>query len=111
MLKALAYYTNTIASQVYIVPNQPVTFNSDPTKTPRSEDSLIAYTWNSFMDKYENKSGNVDVKTYEWLGHLPMAKTSVRAMDVVQDFVYKLNGVSIKKFTVSGGSKRGKLNV
>lgn len=110
MLKSLAYSTNSITSQVYIVPNQPIIFSSDPSKTARSEDSLIAYTWNAFMDRYENKSSAnlpIDVKTYEWLGHLPMAKTSMRAMDVVQDFIYKLNGVSISKFTIGGGSKRG----
>lgn len=77
-----------------MVPNQPLTFAGE-TKS-RTEDSLIAYTWDKYL------RGGDDA----WPARLPMTKAAVRAMDTVTAFCGK-EGVKVAKFVVAGGSKRG----
>ncbi|MCX5771581.1 MAG: PhoPQ-activated protein PqaA family protein [Candidatus Hydrogenedentes bacterium] len=69
----------------------------------RDEDEIIAYTYNKFFETYA--AGEPDPT---WPLLLPMAKSAVRAMDTVQDFMKKLSTpVTIKDFVVTGASKRG----
>jgi PhoPQ-activated pathogenicity-related protein len=72
------------------VPNQPL--YGDLT-----EDALISYTLNEFR-----KSGD-----YSWPLLFPMAKSAVRAMDVIQEFSKEKIKKEITGFVVSGASKRG----
>ncbi len=97
-MKQLARDTKTIAAAVYMIPNQPLIF-SDAGGWGRSEDALIAYTW----DKYY-RTGNE-----EWPARLPMTKAVVRAMDTVQAFCASDAGgrIGVRDFVVAGGSKRG----
>jgi hypothetical protein len=39
----------TVASEIYDIPNEPLTFAGDAFG-PRSEDQIIAYTWRKFLD-------------------------------------------------------------
>jgi PhoPQ-activated pathogenicity-related protein len=89
--------TNTVAAELHMVPNQPLTFNGDG--HPRKEDDLIAYCHIQFMD-----SGDPT-----WLPRLPMVKSAVRAMDAVTELMASEQGgkTAIQKFVVAGGSKRG----
>ena len=66
---------------------------------PRSEDAIIAYTW----DKYLRTGDDT------WPLRLPMTKSAVRAMDTIGTFCRSTagGGVTVDKFVVSGGSKRG----
>lgn len=77
------------------VPNQHLTFSG--ASKPLREDDLIAYAWEKFLkDPVQNRY---------WLPRLPMVKSVIRAMDMVQEFTgekYDISG-----FVVSGGSKRG----
>lgn len=92
-----AQATNTVVADLGMVPNQPLVFNQDG--KPRREDDLIAYCHIKFMDTGDPT----------WLPRLPMVKSAVRAMDAVTEFLASNEGgkTPIKKFVVSGGSKRG----
>ena len=81
------------------MPNQPITFRDDPSKQPRTEDDLIAYTWNKFLETGDAR----------WPAQLPMTKSAVRAMDAVTAFSASPagGGATVSRFVVSGASKRG----
>lgn len=89
--------TNSVAAELRMIPNQPLTFNGDG--KPRVEDDLIAYCWVKYMD-----SGDAT-----WLPRLPMVKSAVRAMDTVTALLAGDQGgrVAVEKFVVAGASKRG----
>lgn len=63
----------------------------------RREDALIAYTFDQYL-----RTGEPD-----WPLLLPMVKSAVRAMDVVQRLARERWDYSIERFTVAGASKRG----
>ena len=96
MMTAIAQYTGAVVAELRMVPNQPLIFNDDPTKRPRTEDSFIAYTWNNYL-----KTGDET-----WPARMPMTKAAVRAMDTVTAFLKEQN-TPIDKFVVAGASKRG----
>ena len=98
MLAQIAVQSKTVLVDLKQVPNQPLIFADDP-GNERSEDAIIAYTWDKFLK----------TKDPTWPLQLPMAKSAVRAMDTVQDHLNKATGgkVQIKDFVVAGGSKRG----
>lgn len=94
---AVAKVAKTVAVELRMVPNQTLIFHGDGKE--RKEDDLIGYTWDQYL-----KTGDET-----WPARLPMVKSAVRAMDSVQEFLASEQGgkVSINKFVVSGGSKRG----
>jgi PhoPQ-activated pathogenicity-related protein len=79
------------------VPNQPLVFPDGG--GPRSEDEIIAYTYLKFLQTGDET----------WPLLLPMVKSAVRAMDTIQKHLRSVDSgaMDIKKFVVSGGSKRG----
>lgn len=93
----VAAQTETVVAQLNNVPNQPTIFAGE-TKG-RSEDSLIAYTWDKFLRTGDEK----------WPARLPMTKAAVRALDTITAFCASDEGgkVKVDKFFVAGGSKRG----
>ena len=93
----LAKGSGSVVTELKMVPNQPVVFNGETRK--RTEDSLIAYTWDKFLRTGDGK----------WPARLPMTKAAVRALDTITDFCAKEEGgkVTVDKFVVCGGSKRG----
>jgi PhoPQ-activated pathogenicity-related protein len=97
MLTSLALATGSVASMLQDVPNEPLTFAGE-TKA-RSEDAIIAYTWDKYLRTGDEK----------WPLRLPMTKSAVRAMDTVTAFCHSAAGgnVNVDKFVVAGGSKRG----
>ncbi|WP_252177372.1 PhoPQ-activated protein PqaA family protein [Endozoicomonas sp. 4G] len=81
------------------VPNQPLTFEDG---VPRSEDDLVAFSWQTFLEDPEN-NGFMPV---QW----PMVKSVIRAMDALCEFSATLSKQSdsrIAEFIVAGASKRG----
>lgn len=99
MLTQIALQSKTVVIDLKTVPNQPLVFSDDPTAKERSEDEIIAYTFDKFV-----RTGDGS-----WPLLLPMVKSAVRAMDTVQDFIPKATDGKLKvnQFVVSGGSKRG----
>jgi PhoPQ-activated pathogenicity-related protein len=97
-LASLATVTQSVVSQVYDVPNEPLTFANDP-YGPRKEDEIIAYTWRKFLDSGDST----------WPLRLPMTKAAVRAMDTITSFAATVEGGShrVDRFVVTGASKRG----
>jgi len=95
---ALAIMTQSIISEVYQVPNQPLIFKND-SFGPRIEDEIIAYTWRKFLDGGDSN----------WPLRLPMTKAAVRAMDTVSSFAASKEGGRnrVDHFVVTGQSKRG----
>jgi PhoPQ-activated pathogenicity-related protein len=96
-LVRIALDTQSVVAEVKMVPNQPLVFAGET--EGRKEDSLIAYTWDKFLRTGDPK----------WPARLPMTKAAVRAMDTVTAFCTSAEGgnVTIDKFVVAGGSKRG----
>jgi PhoPQ-activated pathogenicity-related protein len=97
ILWTIAQETGAVTAELRMVPNQPLTFAGDG--QARREDALIAYTWDRYMRTGDEK----------WPARLPMTKAAVRAMDAVTAFAKSPagGGVSVEKFVVAGGSKRG----
>jgi PhoPQ-activated pathogenicity-related protein len=98
LLTAIAAETKTVVGEVRMVPNQPLVFVGDEAR-PRTEDALVAYTWDKFL------RGGDDY----WPARLPMTKAAVRAMDAITAFCASAQGGSVKvdRFVVTGASKRG----
>jgi PhoPQ-activated pathogenicity-related protein len=93
----LAKGSGSVVTELKGVPNQAVTFKGETRK--RSEDSLIAYTWDKFLRTGDPK----------WPARLPMTKAAVRALDTITDFCAsdECGKKAVDKFVVCGGSKRG----
>mmetsp|Transcript_34025 Transcript_34025/g.43883 ORF Transcript_34025/g.43883 Transcript_34025/m.43883 type:complete len:532 (-) Transcript_34025:234-1829(-) len=100
---ALSMGTGTISAALFQIPNEHIVFSSDPIQKSRSEDAIIAFTWDHFLK---------DSSDPTWLVRFPMVKAVLRAMDTVTDFVEssslpELAGYSPTYYAVSGASKRG----
>ncbi len=81
------------------VPNEPTTFPAQGETAPLTEDQIVAFTFEQFL----NGNGQ------DWPLLLPMVKSAVRAMDTTQSFISsETNGaLSVDNFIVTGASKRG----
>jgi PhoPQ-activated pathogenicity-related protein len=93
LLAVLAVRTGSVVSELRNVPNEPLTFAGET--TPRSEDGIIAYSWDRYL-----RTGDAS-----WPAQLPMTKSAVRAMDTISAFCG--SAPAIDKFVVEGASKRG----
>jgi len=93
----IARMTQTVVAELKMVPNQPLIFNKDG--VPRTEDDLIAYTWDQFLTGAEPV----------WLARNAMVKSAVRAMDTVTNYtsMKENSDFRIDKFVIAGASKRG----
>lgn len=96
-LVQIALVTKSIVTELRMVPNQPLVFSGET--RGRSEDALIAYTWDKYLRTGDEK----------WPARLPMTKAAVRAMDTVIAFCASPEGgrATVDGFVVAGGSKRG----
>ena len=97
ILVQLALTTNSVVSEIRMVPNQPLVFAGDGKK--RSEDAITAYSWEKFLTTGDEA----------WPIRLPMTKSVVRAMDAITSFCASPDGgsIAVDKFVVGGASKRG----
>lgn len=93
----IALGTHAVVAELKGVPSQPLVFAGE--QKGRSEDSLIAYTWDKYLRTGDER----------WPARLPMTKSAVRAMDAVTEFCSTEEGGKFKvnHFMVAGGSKRG----
>jgi PhoPQ-activated pathogenicity-related protein len=98
MLGRIAREAGIVVAELRMVPNQPLSFPGDTMKQ-RTEDEFIAYTWDKFL-----RGGDET-----WLARLPMTKAAVRALDTMTSFSKSADGggLTVDKFIVAGGSKRG----
>ena len=71
----IAMTTRSVVAELRMVPNQPLVFANDGGRE-RSEDEIIAYTWDKFLRTGDER----------WPARLPMTKAVVRAMDAVTAF-------------------------
>jgi PhoPQ-activated pathogenicity-related protein len=93
----LAAQSGAIVADLGQVPNQPLQFADE--NQPRSEDAIIAYTWDKFLRTGDER----------WPLRLPMTKAAVRALDTITQFLSSAaaGGVQVRNFVVTGASKRG----
>ncbi|MDE0008052.1 MAG: PhoPQ-activated protein PqaA family protein [Gammaproteobacteria bacterium] len=92
----IAAATGTVAAELRMVPNQPLTFHGDG--QPRWEDDLIGYAWAHYLETGDSA----------WLPRGPMVKSAVRAMDALEEFSAGREDIAnVSRFVVAGGSKRG----
>lgn len=89
-LSQVATKNKGIVALLRQTPNQPL--YGDLT-----EDALISYTLHKFKEDGD----------YSWPLLFPMVKSAIRAMDAVQEFSKQTLSHVIKRFVVSGASKRG----
>lgn len=89
-ISAVAAKNNAIVAVLKQTPNQPLYGDL-------KEDALISYTLHQFKNDGD----------YTWPLLFPMVKGAVRAMDAVQQFANGQLHHSVKRFVVSGASKRG----
>jgi len=99
-LSQFSVITRTVVAALRTVPSEPLTFTDETTS--RTEDEIIAYSF----DKYLNHQGDPGNETWPVL--IAMAKSAVRAMDTIQDFVPQVfAGAHVDDFLITGYSKRG----
>jgi len=97
----LANDTGTCGAYIKHVPNQPIVFSNDPTQRQRSEDSIIAWTWRTFIDAAPASDPTVILR-------MPMTKAAKRGLDTVAAVAKeKAPETDINRFVVAGASKRG----
>jgi PhoPQ-activated pathogenicity-related protein len=89
-LAGVAAKNKGIVALLRQTPNQPL-------YKDLTEDALISYTLHKFKEDGD----------YSWPMLFPMVKSAVRAMDAVQQFSKQTFQHDIKRFVVSGASKRG----
>ena len=89
-LGGLATKNKSIVALLRQAPNQPL-------YGKLTEDALISYTLHQFKEDGD----------YSWPLLFPMVKSAVRAMDAVQQFAEETLRHEVKRFVVSGASKRG----
>ena len=96
-LIATALATQSVVAEIGMVPNQPLVFADE--KRQRSEDAIIAYSWDKFLKTGDEK----------WPLRLPMTKAAVRGLDTVTSFMKSKagGGMTVDRFVVTGASKRG----
>jgi PhoPQ-activated pathogenicity-related protein len=89
-LSAVAKKNKGIVAVLRQTPNQPLVGDL-------TEDALISYTLHKFKEDGD----------YSWPLLFPMVKSAVRAMDAIQEFSSANLKHEVKRFMVSGASKRG----
>ncbi len=102
-LTALATQLGSVIVELPTVPNQPLLFDADPLQESRTEDEIIAYTF----DQFRQHLGDPGNET--WPALLAMTKSAVSAMNATQDLIARpdVNGAAVNDFIVTGFSKRG----
>ncbi|RYX85005.1 hypothetical protein EON83_07090 [bacterium] len=86
--QGIADISGAYAVNVFNVPNQPL--------YGRQEDALVAYSFQKYLETGDPT----------WPLLLPMTKAVTKTMDALQEWSKKTQGKEIKRFVVTGASKR-----
>lgn len=91
----IANNSGAVVAVIEDVPNQFLKINGEYKK----EDQILAFTYKKVMQD--------PIKNAYLAGHLPMAKSIIKAMNAVQDIMKERGADHIDKFILAGASKRG----
>lgn len=94
-VRQISQAANSVVAEVSTVPNQPLEIRGDGRQ--RREDDLIARSWIESIKSFD----------LTWVAQLPMTKAAVRAMDAVEQTLAAEKLPVVRRFVVTGGSKRG----
>jgi len=94
----IAMANKMVVGSLFQIPNQPIVFSDDPTQARRTEDALVAHTWDHYLR---------NISAPEYIALFPMTKGAVKAMDCMTEFANQRYGYNLENFGVSGASKRG----
>lgn len=102
-----AVATGSVVALVNNIPGQPMVFADEEGIRSRTEDALIAYSYDRYLEGFV--AGNPDPT---WAALFPMTKAAVRALDTVQAAMLQYSQRpagqrAVNDFVVSGASKRG----
>lgn len=75
----LAKYSESIVIAIEQIPNAPIVFPSDKSQKHRTEDAILAWAWQEYL--------NDPQKDPKWLPRLPMVKASYQCMRAAQEFL------------------------
>lgn len=106
IISQFALVVNAPVAILEMVPSEPLRFTDEDRS--RTEDAIIAYSYAKFALTYQE--GNPDTN---WPVLLPMAKSAVCAMDVMQEYLANPGAgdawpaLTVDDFVVTGASKRG----
>jgi len=103
ILATLCMDMGVVGASLYDIPNQPIYFTDEVPPKGRSEDAMIAWTWQHFLEQPDSPYTNSWYT--QWLARMPMTKAAVRAMDTLAQF--RASQQTLEHFIVSGASKRG----
>lgn len=129
LLSTLSVSCQCVTVNMHQVPNQPIVFfvsllaflnsitllnllfydgcpfiKNDPSQKSKTEDEIVAYTFNEWVKNRQNYPGNSS-NSLPLL--FPMVKSVKRTMDLVLQFLTSVNTATNGKFIASGVSKRG----
>jgi len=93
-LRSIAQRTRTPVVSVGYIPNQPLVYLGDD--KPKREDDSVALSWKWFLDRPQ-------AQAFTPL-QVPMMAAVLKAMDLAEK---ELSALQVKRFVVSGVSKRG----
>lgn len=114
----IAAATGSVLAVLDNVPAQPIIFldpadNNQPETNPdgslrqRSEDEILAWSFDRFLANPSLGTYNAATGRDPWPVVHAMAKATVRGMDTVEDFMTRVVGNSVDDFVITGASKRG----
>ena len=94
-------WSGVVGLTVFQIPNQPMLYPSDPQQVHRTEDPMIAWAWNEYLNMPDG------ARDPTWLPRLPMTKAAFQVMRGAQEFLQEQNFAEIDGWFVAGASKRG----
>lgn len=111
-LAALAAKSGTVSAVQWDNPNQGLKYfeaaansNSFVPNGYRTEDFITAYSWRHYATALGQ--GNFNPNQINWVLQVPMAISTIKTFNAIQDFLADTESLTVDSYAVAGISKRG----